>query len=146
MDARTNEQIKERIDFLAQRVTSPAWVVAQLESLSHRNDAAETLLQLNQLREASPEVHDALDLFDEKASVDRAEGFLADLAEDRSSAPAEIVPVIDQYINRLREVIARAWDRQISRRELDAHVLQLHLAYSRDLDRILQGLILDPTG
>jgi hypothetical protein len=143
VNTRTKEQNKERIDFVARHVTSPAWVAAQLKLLSQRNDAEGALLQLSQLREASTEVGIALDLFDEKASVDRAEGFLADLAEDRSSAPAEIVPVIDQYISRLREVIARAWERQIPRRELDAHVLQLHLAYSRDLDRILQGLILN---
>ncbi len=77
----------------------------------------------------------------EKRSQDRAEEFLADLAEDRATAPAEIVPLIDHYINRLREVISRSWDQKISARELDAHLLQVRLTYSRDLDNILQGLI-----
>ncbi len=76
-----------------------------------------------------------------KDGVDRAEGFLADLAEDRSSAPPEIVPVIDHYFNRVREVIAQAWDLKISRRELDAYVLQVRLCYTQDLDRILQALL-----
>jgi hypothetical protein len=76
-----------------------------------------------------------------KDGVDRAEGFLADLAEDRSSAPPEIVPVIDHYFGRVRDVIARAWDLKISRRELDAYVLQVRLCYAQDLDRILQALL-----
>ena len=75
-----------------------------------------------------------------KDGVDRGEGFLADLAEDRASAPPEIVPVIDHYITRVREVIALAWDEKLSRRELDASLLQVRLCYAQDLDRILQGL------
>jgi len=78
-----------------------------------------------------------------KDSVDRGEGFLADLAEDRSSAPPEIVPIIDHYISRVREVISLAWDEKLSRRELDASLLQVRLCYAQDLDRILQGLQLD---
>lgn len=76
-----------------------------------------------------------------KTGVDRAEGFLADLAEDRHSAPPEIVPVIDHYFNRVREVISQAWDEKLSRRELDAYVLQVRLCYAQDLDRILQALL-----
>ena len=76
-----------------------------------------------------------------KDGVDRAEGFLADLAEDRSSAPPEIVPVIDHYFNRVLEVIAQAWEEKISRREIDAYVLQVRLCYAQDLDRILQALL-----
>jgi len=82
---------------------------------------------------------------DLKDGVDKGEGFLADLAEDRGSAPAEIVPVIDHYINRVREVIALAWDEKLSRRELDASLLQVRLCYAQDLDRILQGLQLHPS-
>src|SRR5258708_15293741 len=62
-----------------------------------------------------------------KDSVDRGEGFLADLAEDRGSAPPEIVPIIDHYISRVREVISLAWDEKLSRRELDASLLQVRL-------------------
>lgn len=80
-----------------------------------------------------------------KSSVDRGEGFLADLAEDRGSAPPEIVPVIDHYINRVREVIALAWDDKVTRRELDASLVQVRLCYAQDLDRILQGLLLNPS-
>ncbi len=79
-----------------------------------------------------------------KDAVDRGEGFLADLAEDRASAPPEIVPVIDHYIGRVREVIGLAWDEKLSRRELDASLLQVRLCYAQDLDRILQGLMLRP--
>ena len=75
-----------------------------------------------------------------KDGVDRGESFLADLAEDRSSAPPEIVPVIDHYISRVRDVISLAWDEKLSRRELDASLLQVRLCYAQDLDRILQGL------
>jgi len=82
---------------------------------------------------------------DLKDGVDKGEGFLADLAEDRGSAPAEIVPVIDHYINRVREVIALAWEDKLSRRELDASLLQVRLCYAQDLDRILQGLLLNPS-
>jgi hypothetical protein len=77
-----------------------------------------------------------------KEGVDRGEGFLADLAEDRGSAPPEIVPVIDHYISRVRDVISLAWDLKLSRRELDASLLQVRLCYAQDLDRILQGLLL----
>jgi hypothetical protein len=80
-----------------------------------------------------------------KDAVDRGEGFLADLAEDRAGAPPEIVPVVDHYIGRVREVIALAWDEKLSRRELDASLLQVRLCYAQDLDRILQGLLLTPS-
>ena len=80
-----------------------------------------------------------------KESVDRGEGFLADLAEDRGSAPPEIIPVIDHYISRVRDVISLAWDAKVSRRELDASLLQVRLCYAQDLDRILQGLLLRPS-
>ena len=80
-----------------------------------------------------------------KDSVDRGELFLADLAEDRGSAPPEIIPVIDHYINRVRDVISLAWDEKLTRRELDASIVQVRLCYAQDLDRILQGLLLHPS-
>jgi len=97
--------------------------------------------RLRELSEISPRVAAAMNDYDQKASVDRAEAFLADLAEDRSTAPPEIVPLIDHYISRLRDLIAQAWNRRLSRRELDAHMMQIRLSYSQDLDRILQGLV-----
>jgi len=79
---------------------------------------------------------------DLKQSIDRGEDFLADLATDRDGAPPEIVPVIDQYIARVREIIALAWDDKLTSRELDASLMQVRLCYAQDLDRILQGLLL----
>jgi hypothetical protein len=79
-----------------------------------------------------------------KDAVDRGEVFLADLAEDRGSAPPEIIPVIDHYIARVREIISLAWEEKVSRRELDASMMQVRLCYAQDLDRILQGLTLNP--
>jgi len=134
--ARRLEELREKVDFvlrrcpgLARQLEAPGTTPVEIES------------HLSKLAVASADVKAALDLYDEKSSVDRAEGFLADLAEDRSTAPAEIVPLIDQYIGSIRDAIARAWERHVSRRELDACVLQVRLSYSRDLDRILQGLL-----
>ena len=149
MDSGTKErleQLKDKIEFAARRITELP-LVARLESLSLRLETSlgqglnEIGVELDELAKESPELRAALDQHEEKSSVDRAEGFLADLAEDRSSAPPEIVPLIDQYITSVRDVIARAWERHVSRRELDACVLQVRISYSRDLDRILQALI-----
>ena len=139
--------LKDRIQFLARRFAGSVMIASQLESLIRRLNPVsleameEATDRLRELSEISPRVAAAMEEYDRKAGVDRAEAFLADLAEDRSTAPPEIIPVIDQYISRLREVIARAWNRRVSRRELDAHVMQVRLCYSQDLDRILQGLV-----
>jgi hypothetical protein len=140
------QRLKDRVHFLSRRFAHSVLLASQLESLVRLLDAptetsaAEIATRLRELSEISPVVRKAMEQCDLKESIDRAEGFLADLAEDRSSAPAEIVPLIDQYIARLREVIAQSWTRTVSRREIDAHVLQVRLSYSQDLDRILRGL------
>ena len=150
MDACTRERaerLKDSVHFLARRFAGSFALAARLHSLAARLEDAspdalnEVAARLRDLSNDSPVVRAAMEDFDEKVAVDRAEAFLADLAEDRSTAPAEIVPCIDYYIARLREVISLSWDRQLSRRELDAHVLQVRLSYSQDLDRILQGLL-----
>ena len=140
------QRLKDRVHFLSRRFAHSVLLASQLESLVRLVDAptetsaAEVAARLRELSEISPVVRKAMEQCDLKESIDRAEGFLADLAEDRSSAPAEIVPLIDQYIARLREVIAQSWTGAVSRREIDAHVLQVRLSYSQDLDRILRGL------
>ena len=140
------QRLKDRVHFLSRRFANSVLLASQLESLVRLVDtptettAAEVAARLRELSEISPVVRKAMEQCDLKESIDRAEGFLADLAEDRDSAPSEIVPLIDQYIARLREVIAQSWTRVVSRREIDAHVLQVRLSYSQDLDRILRGL------
>jgi hypothetical protein len=142
-----HERLTERVRFLARKFSRSVMLSRQLESLARQLEPAslpamtEVAARLRELSDISPKLRDAMEEFDHKASVDRAESFLGDLAEDRSSAPPEIVPLIDHYFSRLREVISNSWDRQITRRELDAHVLQVRLSYSQDLDRILQGLV-----
>jgi hypothetical protein len=139
--------LKDRVHFLARRFAGSVMIASQLESLVRRLDEEsvatmnDVTARLRELSEISPRVAAAMEDYDRKASVDRAEGFLADLAEDRSTAPPEIVPLIDHYISRLRDLIAQAWNHRLSRRELDAHVMQVRLCYSQDLDRILQGLV-----
>ena len=139
------EQLRERVRFLARKFVHSVILTSQLESLGKQLDGAsdieEVASRLRELCDISPKLRGAMEEYEHQASVDRAERFLADLAEDRSSAPPEIVPIIEQYFARLREVISHSWDRQISRRELDAHVLQVRLCYSQDLDRILKGLV-----
>jgi len=150
MDACTrdrHERLKERVRFLARKFARSVMLASQLESLARQLEPgslpamAEVAARLRELSDISPKFRDAMEEYEHQASVDRAEGFLGDLVEDRSSAPTEIVPLIDHYFARLREVISNSWDRQITRRELDAHVLQVRLSYSQDLDRILQGLV-----
>lgn len=139
------QRLRDRVHYLSRRFAKSVLLASQIEPLVRLVDtpsettAAEVAARLRELSEISPVVHKAMEQCDLKESIDRAEAFLADLAEDRSSAPPEIVPLIDQYIGRLREVIARTWERAVSRREIDAHVLQVRLSYSQDLDRILRG-------
>jgi hypothetical protein len=140
------EHLKDRVHFLARRFAGSVMISSQLESLVRSLEPAsvaamtDVAARLRELSEISPRVAEAMEEYDRKAGVDRAEAFLADLAEDRSTAPPEIVPLVDNYMARLRDVIAMAWSRRITRRELDAHVMQVRLSYSQDLDRILQGL------
>ena len=137
-----HDLLKDRVQFLARRFAGSVMIASQLESLVRRLDSVDEVTdRLRELSEISPRVAAAMEEYDRKAGVDRAEAFLADLAEDRSTAPPEIVPLIDHYISRLREIIARAWNHRLSRRELDAHMMQVRLCYSQDLDRILQGLV-----
>jgi len=146
------QRLKDRVHFLSRRFAGSVMLASQLEPLVRLVDAPsettgnEVVARLRELSEISPVVRKAMEHYDLKEGVDRAEGFLADLAEDRDTAPAEIVPLIDQYIARLREVITRAWDRSVTRREIDAHVLQVRLSYSQDLDRILRGFSPHPAG
>jgi hypothetical protein len=142
-----HERLKERIRFLSRRFARSVMLSSQLESLARGLEPASVpamnvaAARLRELSDISPKLRAVMEEYDHQESVDRAEGFLGDLAEDRSTAPAEIVPLIDYYLTRLREVISKSWDRQITRRELDAHVLQVRLSYSQDLDRILRGLV-----
>jgi hypothetical protein len=142
-----HERLKDRVRFLARKFARSVMLSSQLESLARQLEpaslaaASEVTARLQELCTLSPKLRDAMEEYEHQASVCRAEGFLGDLAEDRSTAPPEIVPLIDHYLARLREVISNSWDRQITRRELDAHVLQVRLSYSQDLDRILQGLL-----
>lgn len=141
------ELLKDRVQFLARRLAGSVILASQIEALavplrSSPGPAWDAVAaRLRELSEISPKVRATMDEYDRKASVDRAEAFLADLAEDRSSAPPEIVPLIDHYMSRIRELIAQSWEQKISRRELDAYVLQVRLTYSQDLERILQGLL-----
>jgi hypothetical protein len=145
-----HEQLEERVRFLARKFAGSVILSSQLEGLARRLEAVsipavtEVAGRLRELSDISPTLRAAMEEYDHQASVDRAEVFLGDLAEDRHSAPPEIVPLIEHYFARLREVLSNSWDRQITRRELDAHVLQVRLSYSQDLDRILQGLL--PSG
>jgi len=146
------QRLRDRVHYLSRRFAHSILLASQLEPLVRLVDApsetaaAEVAARLRELSEISPVVLKAMEQCDLKESIDRAEAFLADLAEDRSSAPPEIVPLIDQYIARLREVIARTWERSVPRREIDAHVLQVRLCYSQDLDRILRGFTPQPAG
>ena len=146
------QRLRDRVHYLSRRFARSVLLASQLEPLVRLVDApsetaaAEVAARLRELSEISPVVLKAMEQCDLKESIDRAEAFLADLAEDRSSAPPEIVPLIDQYIARLREVIARTWERTVPRREIDAHVLQVRLCYSQDLDRILRGFTPQPAG
>jgi hypothetical protein len=146
------ESLKDRVHSLARKFAGSVVLASQLESLMRRLEApsdvavTETEARLRELSEISPLVRAAMVEHDRKEGVDRAEAFLADLAEDRSSAPPEIVPLIDGYISRLREIIARSWERRLGRRELDASVVQVRMSYSQDLDRILQGLLPSAAG
>lgn len=73
------------------------------------------------------------------SSLDRAEEFFSELEEDRRTAPPEFVPVVETYLPRLGESIARFKLRSIGERELEAHMQQIRLSYARDLQKLLPG-------
>ena len=70
-------------------------------------------------------------------ALGRAVEFLAELVEDRRSAPPEYAGMVGVYLPGLRRAIARLQEREISDRELDAAVLQIRMSYARDLQRQL---------
>ena len=53
------------------------------------------------------------------------------------TVPLELLPLIDGFAPRLEESIERFKERRISGRELEAHAVQIRLAYLRDLSRLL---------
>jgi hypothetical protein len=70
-------------------------------------------------------------------SLGRAVDFLADLEEDRRSAPPEFTGLIEAYLPALRTAIQRHREQEIGARELDAAVLQIRMSYARDLQHQL---------
>ena len=75
----------------------------------------------------------------EEASLKRAEEFLAELEEDRRSAPPEYQPIVEPYVAGLAAALERFRARRLDARELNAHVQQIRLSYARDLQRLLPG-------
>lgn len=70
-------------------------------------------------------------------SLWRAEEFLAELAEDRRTAPPEFQPLLEDYLPRLEDSIARFKESRISGRELDAYAHQIRMSYARDLQKLM---------
>lgn len=70
-------------------------------------------------------------------SLRRAEEFLAELEDDRRSAPPEYQPVVDPYLKGLAGSIDAFRTSRLGARELNAHVQQIRLSYARDLQRLL---------
>ena len=75
----------------------------------------------------------------ERGGLDRAEEFFSELEEDRRTAPPEFVPLVETYLPRLGDSIARFKESRIGERELNAHVAQIRISYARDLQRLLPG-------
>lgn len=73
----------------------------------------------------------------DRTSLDRAVQFLAELEEDRWTAPPEFRMVTETYVPRIRESILKFRARKIAGRELDAHLFQIRISYARDLQRLL---------
>jgi hypothetical protein len=63
--------------------------------------------------------------------------FLADLEEDRRSAPAEFTALVEAYLPALRAAIERFRANETGGRELDAAVVQIRMSYARDLQHQL---------
>jgi hypothetical protein len=69
--------------------------------------------------------------------AERGLDLLADLEEDRRSAPEEYALLAESYIPRVLEAVLRRRSGRVSDRELEAHLFQIRLAYTRDLQRLL---------
>jgi hypothetical protein len=76
---------------------------------------------------------------DEQRSLEQARAFLAELGDDERSAPPEFRFLVAQFQAPLADSILRFKDRRIAARELDAHVFQIRLTYSRELQKLLGG-------
>jgi hypothetical protein len=73
----------------------------------------------------------------EQGSLDQAVQLLAELEEDKRTAPPEFRLVTEAYVPCLRESIGRFRDGEIAGRELEAHLFQIRISYARDLQRLL---------
>ena len=74
---------------------------------------------------------------DDRESLERARVFLAELGEDERTAPPEFHFLIATFRPLLADSILRFKEGQIRARELDAHVFQIRLTYSRELQKLL---------
>lgn len=74
---------------------------------------------------------------DGRESLDRARMLLAELEEDERTAPPEFRFVVASFQPQIADSILRFKDRRIAARELDAHVFQIRLTYSRELQKLL---------
>lgn len=70
-------------------------------------------------------------------SLDQARAFLWELGEDEREAPAEFATLVSAFARRMADLIVRFKDGLLEGRELDAHVFQVRLTYSRELQRLL---------
>ena len=74
---------------------------------------------------------------DRRTSLGQARTFLAQLGEDERMAPPEFRFLVASFQPLLADSIVRFKDRRIAARELDAHVFQIRLTYSRELQKLL---------
>ena len=74
---------------------------------------------------------------DDRTSLERARLFLAELGEDERTAPPEFQFLVATYRPLLADSIVRFKAGTLSGRELDAHVFQIRLTYSRELQKLL---------
>ena len=83
-----HEQLRERVRFLSRTFARSVMLSSQLESLARQLEPAsapgmnEVAERLRELSDISPKLRAAMEEYDHKASVDRAEGFLGDLASE----------------------------------------------------------------
>lgn len=74
---------------------------------------------------------------DGRRSLDRARAFLWELGEDEREAPPEFGTLVSAFARRMADVIVRFKDGLMEGRELEAHVFQIRLTYSRELQKLL---------